>query len=121
MENKLKRQRYWVLMSSKNTPVLSSLIAREKKPKQGEWSELSLSPCCSIKVAVGTYDTYPIFTINCGNKKNKVYVLNAASANAAVDVLNEDNSALGEWSTDGDYFYLKGSFCPNASLELVYD
>lgn len=120
MEPKLKRQRYWVLLNSKKTPVLSSLIAREKKPKNGEWVEFAMRPCCSIKVAVGTYTSAPIFTITSNGKKTKVFV-NAGTADEAVDALNEDYSALGKWSTDGEYFYLTGTVFPNAVLELIYD
>lgn len=121
MENKLKRQRYWVLMSSKKTPVLSSLIAREKRPNKGKWQEVHLSPCCKLKAAVGTYQNHPYFTLTCGTKTSQTQPFNAATVEEAVDYLNQHYFTFGTWSSDGTYFYLTGSICPNGTLELAYD
>lgn len=121
METRLKKQRYWVLLNSKNTPVLSSLIAREKKPKTGEWIEVALRPCCTAKVAVGVYDSYPIFTITSGGKVAKIFINNIATLEECIDYLNANHNALGTWSTDGEYFILSNSPLVSPTLELIYD
>ena len=122
MENRLKRQRYWVLLSSKNIPVLGSLIARDKKPKSGEWKEVFINPCCSVKVAVGEYNNYPVFTITTSeNKVLKVVLFDNPTIEDAINTLNQEYSALGEWSTDGTYFYLKGSPFKIKNFQLYYD
>ena len=121
MENKLKKQRYWVLMSSTKTPVLSSLIARTKRPTKGEWQEVHLSPCCKLKAAVGTYQNYPYFTLTCGTKTTSTVPFNAETLEEAIDYLNQHYFTFGTWSTDGTYFYLTGSICPNGTLEVAYD
>jgi hypothetical protein len=120
MENKIKYTRYWIAIGADKKPIINQVVARTRKPKSGEWLELSLRPCCSIKVVIGTFSSSPIFTINCGNEKVKVSV-SGANPTQIIETLNDDFSALGKWSTDGEYFYLKGVFCPNASLELIYN
>ncbi len=121
METKLEYSRYWIALDQDGRPNVGQVVNRQYKPKTGRWLELALRPCCSIKVAIGTFSDSPIFTINCGGDSARAIGTGYGSVAEAVENLNQNYSALGTWSADDTYFYLKGVFCPNATLELIYD
>lgn len=120
MENKL-RQRYWVLISKKGAPVLSSLIARENSPKYGEWVEVNLRPCCTVSTAIGTPSgTKTTITIKSGTEKLADLQVTATAAATVVSLLNSTFPAIGTFTQDGKNFYLKSTVAPNLSITKAY-
>lgn len=118
---KLKIQRYFVLLSKKGVPVLSSLIAREKKPVTGEWLEVNLRPCCSVKTAIGVPSgTETTITVSCGTEKLADLTVASITPLTVVELLNTTFPAMGEFSQDGEYFYLKTTVCPSPSISVAY-
>ena len=118
---KLKRQRYFVLLSGKGVPVLSSLIAREKKPVTGEWIEVNLRPCCSVKIAIGTPSgTETTLTVSCGGSKIADLTVASIVPSEVVELLNTEFPAMGTFTEDGEYFYLKTTVCPSPSISVSY-
>lgn len=118
---KLKIQRYFVLLSSKGVPVLSSLIARAKKPVTGEWMEVNLRPCCSVKVAIGTPSgSETTITVSCGTDKLADLTVASIVPATIVELLNSTFPAIGEFSQDGDFYYLKTTVCPSPSISVAY-
>ena len=122
MEYTLKRQRYWVLLSGKSKPVLSSLIAREKKPKTGEWLEVNLRPCCTVKTAIVSPggNTKTKITVLCGTEPLADLQVSSVTPADVVTLLNDTYPGMGTFSQDGDYFYLKTTVCPSVSITLAY-
>lgn len=117
---KLKIQRYFVLLSSKGVPVLSSLIAREKKPKNGEWLEVNLRPCCTTCVTIEDASAVTDIIIkSAGVKLASFPITGAVEISDISSFINEEFPAVGTFSQDGDKLCLKSTLAPSLSLEAV--
>lgn len=121
MENALKIQRYFVLLSGGERPVLSSLIARAKKPSKGEWLEVNLRPCCTVKTAIGSPSgTQTTVTVKSRLLKLADLTVTATTASEVVDLLNSTFPAMGTFSEDGEFFYLKTAVVVSPSITVAY-
>jgi len=110
----MNKTRYWVKLDSKGKPVLGVLEARPGKPKGGEWMEVNLRPCCSVSTPVVESDPTNL-VISCG--EDTVFDGDiAGDADAVVADFNTNFPGIGELSTDGEFYYLKSTICPNITI-----
>jgi len=119
MNYKLKRQRYWVLISEKGRPVLSSLIAREKRPRTGEWLEVNLTPCCTAKVEIADASTVNSVIVKSNGSKLSEFAVTELSIQAIADFLNSEYPAFGTFSEESGFLILKSTVGPGLSLETT--
>lgn len=118
MEYTLKRQRYWVLLSANNRPVLSSLIARERRPKKGEWVEVNLALCCkaSVEITQNPENLVSVTVFSNGLKVADFNVPTFTSIQAIADYLNQEYPGFGKWSSEGNKLMLSSSLYPGLSI-----
>lgn len=116
---KLKNQRYFVLLSDKGVPVLSSLIARAKKPVTGKWIEVNLRPCCEVCTDVASDASLTQVIISSGDQVLAYFDIDSDTPAVAVEYLNTEFPAFGTFSYDGTSLCLKSTVAPSLSLEAV--
>lgn len=121
MENRLKRQRYWVQIGKSGRPVLSSLIARESQPNYGEWVEVNLRPCCTESTPVGTPSgTATIFTVKSNGDVFAVLRVASIVPATVVSTFNSSFPAFGTMTLENNTYVLKSYAAPGLSLTVAY-